>query len=127
LTTLLLTAVLVALACHREAGETRPQVAQALKDLSTQAPGAVVGRIFFGQGTISRGTGAQPSGVRGAQVTLVDPASGHIAGTATTAADGSFRISAPAGAYLLKGGNTSRYIQIAPGMEVHADIQMPIP
>jgi hypothetical protein len=114
-------------ACQLRPGAAQTELSQTAQPIETHPAGTVTGRMYMGRGAISHEGASNSAGVANRHVELDDPSSGAAVGSATTADDGSFRISAPAGTYVLKSGTVKRYVQITAGQESHADIVVPVP
>jgi len=93
---------------------------------SSSADGVIYGRLLAGSGAPSRET-AEPIGVSGQQVSVIDPSTGNTVATATTGPDGSFRLSVASGAYLIQGGGNRQYVRVGAGEKAKVNLMLPTP
>jgi hypothetical protein len=91
----------------------------------SNSQGIIYGRLLAASGTPSREM-AEPRGVPGQQVAVLDPLSGNIVAKATTGSDGSFRLIVPGGDYLLVNGGTRQYLRVGPGEEIRLNLALPV-
>ena len=95
--------------------------------LPAVAEGVIFGRVLTGPGTIGPEGLPEPAGVGGQRVEIINPQSGQTVAQATSGQDGSFRISARPGNYLLQAAGTRRYVQVEAGREQQVNVMLPVP
>jgi hypothetical protein len=93
---------------------------------SVEAKGTIVGQLLAAPGAASRET-AHPIGIAGQQVMIVDAIHGYVAVSATTDSDGGFRLSLPAGRYVVQSGNTKQYVRVRADEQIRVNLMAPIP
>jgi len=91
------------------------------------AEGLIVGRVLSSPGAIGPQGPPEPMGVAGQQVEILNPDSGQTVAHAISGQDGGFRMSVPAGNYLLQAVGTKRYVRVEAGQEQRVNVMLPVP
>ena len=89
--------------------------------------GVIFGRVLSAPGTIGPHGAAEPVGVGGQQVEIIDPHSGKTVAQTTSVADGSFRLTLRPGTYLLQAVGVKRYVRVDAGQEQEANMMLAVP
>ena len=113
--------------CDFTTASAQPKSAQTPAGQATGAEGLIVGRVLSSPGTMGPGGAAEPVGVGGQRVEIINPESGQIVGQATSGPDGSFSISVPPGNYLLQAVGSKRYVRVEAGQEQQVNVMLPVP
>jgi hypothetical protein len=119
--------VLCLVNCDFTTASAQPKSAQRPAGQATGAEGLIVGRVLSSPGTVGPQGVPEPAGVAGQRVEIINPKSGQIVGQATSGPDGSFRISAPPGSYLLQAVGTKRYVRVQAGQEQQVNVMLAVP
>ena len=104
---------------------TKPDQPPAAQPAKTE--GLIFGRVLSAPGTIGPEGAAEPVGVGGQQVEILDLHSGQTVAQATSGQDGSFRLSVRPGNYLLRAVGTKRYVRVEGGQEQQVNVMLPVP
>jgi hypothetical protein len=119
-------AVLALLGGCRNAAANGMQSGESHIEQSPEAGGVIYGRLLAGSGAPSRET-AEPVGVSGQEIAVVDPSSGNMVARAVTGVDGSFRLSVAPGTYLIHGGGKRQYVRVGAGEKAKVNLMLPTP
>jgi hypothetical protein len=61
------------------------------------------------------------------RIEIINPNSGQVVAQATSGHDGSFRIPAPPGIYLLEAVGIKRYVRVEAGQEQQVNLMLAVP
>jgi len=92
-----------------------------------KADGVVFGRVLSAPGTIGRWAAPAPVGVGGQRVEILSLQSGQTVAHATSADDGSFRLTLRPGNYLLQAVGVKRYVRVDAGQEQEVNVMLAVP
>ncbi len=119
-------AVLALLGGCLNAAANRIQSGGSHIEQSPEAGGVIYGRLLAGSGAASR-EAAEPVGVSGQEIAIVDPSNGSTIARAVTGIDGSFRVSVAPGEYLIQGGGKRQYVRVGAGEKAKVNLMLPTP
>ena len=108
----------------RNAAANRIQSGGSHIEQSPEAGGVIYGRLLAGSGAASR-EAAEPVGVSGQEIAIVDPSNGNTIARTVTGVDGSFRVSVAPGTYLIEGGGKRKYVRVGAGEKAKVNLMLP--